>query len=106
VSIKHFTYLFTFFAFTFIVVLCLADFSFFSFIFLQLEAAMKLLQRKEEGIRLQQWSLPSGVSQGLSAARSATLGSSVLADMDAFFREFDRCHSVPVMLSISGSLMM
>jgi hypothetical protein len=26
----------------------------------------------------------------LSAARSATLGSSVLADMDAFFREFDR----------------
>ena len=26
----------------------------------------------------------------LSAASSATLGSSVLADMDAFFREFDR----------------
>ena len=26
----------------------------------------------------------------LSATRSATLGSSVLADMDAFFREFDR----------------
>ena len=25
----------------------------------------------------------------LSATRSATLGSSVLADMDAFFREFD-----------------
>jgi hypothetical protein len=26
----------------------------------------------------------------LSAARSAILGASVLADMDAFFREFDR----------------
>jgi hypothetical protein len=26
----------------------------------------------------------------LSAARSATLGSSIHADMDAFFREFDR----------------
>jgi hypothetical protein len=63
---------------------------FFSFVFLQLEVAMKLLQKRKGDIRLQQWSLPSEVKPGLmSAARPATLGSSVLADMDAFFREFD-----------------
>jgi hypothetical protein len=30
---------------------------------LQLEVAMKLLQKRKENIRLQQWSLPSGVNQ-------------------------------------------
>jgi hypothetical protein len=64
-SIKHFTYLFTFLAFTSIVVLCLANFSLlFLQFFLQLEVAMKLLQKRKEFISLQQWSLPSGVSQG------------------------------------------
>jgi hypothetical protein len=74
---------------------------------LQLEAAMKLLQRKREGIRLQQWSLPSGVSQGCYCYQVCHTGShSVLAEMDAFFREFDQYQSVLVMLSISGFSMM
>ena len=76
-SIKHFTYLFTFLAFTSIVVLCLANFSFlFLHFFLQLKAAMKLLQ-KRKGYR--------GQPGLLSAARPATLRTSVLADMEAFF---------------------
>uniref|UniRef100_A0A2N9FJF3 Uncharacterized protein n=1 Tax=Fagus sylvatica TaxID=28930 RepID=A0A2N9FJF3_FAGSY len=47
----------------------------------------------EEERRLQTAAVESAVRGQpglLSAARSATLGSSVLADMDAFFREFDR----------------
>jgi hypothetical protein len=64
VLIKHFTYLFTFFAFTSIVVLCLANFLLlFLHFFSQLEVAMKLLQKRKEYTSLQQWSLPSGVSQ-------------------------------------------
>uniref|UniRef100_A0A2N9HX46 Uncharacterized protein n=1 Tax=Fagus sylvatica TaxID=28930 RepID=A0A2N9HX46_FAGSY len=47
----------------------------------------------EEERRLQTAAMESAIRGQpglLSAARSATLGSSVLADMDAFFREFDR----------------
>ena len=53
--IKHFTYLFTPFAFASIVVLCLADFLLlFLHFFSQLGAAMKLLQKRKEYTSLQQ----------------------------------------------------
>uniref|UniRef100_A0A2N9GDJ0 Uncharacterized protein n=1 Tax=Fagus sylvatica TaxID=28930 RepID=A0A2N9GDJ0_FAGSY len=46
---------------------------------------------KEEDCRLQQWSLPVRGQPGpMSAARPVTSRTSVLADMDAFFREFER----------------
>jgi hypothetical protein len=105
---KYFTYLFAFFAFTSIVVLCLANFSLLFLHFsLQLEVAMKLLQKRKEYISLQQWSLPSGVSQGcclLSGLRYQEL-LFLLTWMLSFENSTAR-HSVPVMPSTSGPLMM
>jgi hypothetical protein len=108
VSIKHFTYLFTFLAFTSIVVLCLANFSLlFLHFFLQLEVAMKLLQKRKEYISLQQWSLPSGVSQGCCLPPG--LQHQELLFLLTWRLSFENSiarHSVPVMPSTSGSLMM
>jgi hypothetical protein len=67
---------------------------------------MKLLQRKREGIRLQQWSLPLGVSQGYCLLPG-------LPHWDHLFlliwmpssKNLTGCQSVLVMLSISGFLM-
>ena len=89
--IKHFTYLFTFFAFTSIVVLCLADFFLFFFHFSTAGSGNEAVAEEE---RRHQIAAVESAIRGqlglLSVARSATLGVSVLADMDAFFREFDR----------------
>jgi hypothetical protein len=91
VSIKHFTYLFTFFAFTSIVVLCLANFFLLFFYF---SAAGSRNEAVAEEERRHQTAVVESAIRGqpglLSAARSATPRTSVLADMDAFFQEFDR----------------
>jgi hypothetical protein len=68
---------------------------------------MKLLQRKREDTRLQQWSLPSEVSQGYCLLPG-------LPHWDLLFlliwmlssESLTECQSVLVMLSISGFLMM
>jgi hypothetical protein len=106
-SVKHFTYLFTFFAFTSIVVLCLANFSLlFLYFFLQLEAAMKPLQKRKEFTSLQQWSLPSRVSQGCCLLPGLQYQEplSLLTWMLSFGSLIAR-HSVPVMPSTFGPLM-
>ena len=86
-SIKHFTYLFTFFAFTSIVVLCLTDFFLLFFHFSAVGSGNEAVAEEEE--RRHQTTVVESAIRGqpglLSAARSATLGSPVLADMDAFF---------------------
>jgi hypothetical protein len=91
VLIKHFTYFFTFFAFTSIVVLCLTN---FFLLFFHFSAAGSGNEAVAEEERRHQTAAVESAIRGqpglLSAAKSATLGASVLADMDAFFREFDR----------------
>ena len=91
VSIKHFTYLFTFFAFTSIVVLCLANFLLLFFYFSTAGSGNEAVAEEE---RRHQTAVVESAIRGqpglLFAARPTTLGFSVLADMDAFFREFDR----------------
>ena len=85
---------------------CLTDSFFFSFAFLQLAAAMKLLQRKREDIRLQQWSLPSGVSQGCCLLPG--LPHQELLFLLTWMLSFENStvhHSVPIMLSTFGPLM-
>ena len=66
----------------------------FFFLFLYFSAARSGNETvAEEERRLQKAAVESAVRGQpglLSAARSTTLGSFVLADMDAFFREFDR----------------
>jgi hypothetical protein len=92
VSIKHFTYLFTFFAFTSIVVLCLANFFFLFFYFSATGSGSGNEAVAEEERRHQTAAVESAIRGQpglLSAARSATPRTSVLADMDAFFQEFD-----------------
>jgi hypothetical protein len=109
VLIKHFTYLFAFLAFTSIVMLFLANFSllFLHFFFLQLEATMKLLQKRKKYIRLQQWNLPSGVSQGCCLPPGLQhLELLFLLTWRLSFENSTTRHSVPVMLSTSRSLMM
>ena len=68
---------------------------------------MKLLQRKREGIRLQQWSLPSGVSQGyyLLPGLPHRDHLSLLIWMPSS-ESLTGCRSILVMLSISRFLMM
>ena len=103
----HFTHLLTLFAFTFVVVLCLVDSFLFFFHFLQLGVAMKLLQRKRESIKLQQWSLPSGVRQVYCLLPGLPHWDhlSLLIWMPSF-RSLTECWSVLIMLNISGFLMM
>ena len=90
-SIKHFTYLFTFFTFTSIVVLCLANFFLLFFHFSAAGSGNEVVAEEE---RRHQTAAVESAIRGqpglLSTARSATPRTSVLADMDAFFREFDR----------------
>ena len=70
---------------------CLADSFLFFFIFLAAESGNEAVA--EEGKR-HQTTVVESTAMGqlglLSTTRSATLGSSVLAEMDAFFLEFDR----------------
>jgi hypothetical protein len=68
---------------------------------------MKLLQRKREGTRLQQWSLPSGVSQGHCLLPGLLhWGLLFLLIWMLSSEGLTECQSVPVMLSIFGFLMM
>ena len=86
VSIKHCTYLFTFFAFTSIVVLYLANFFLLFFYFSAAGSGNEAVA--EEEMRNQTAVVESAIRGQpglLSAARSATPRTSVLADMDAFF---------------------
>jgi hypothetical protein len=86
---------------------CLTESFLFFLIFLQLEAVVKLLQRKKEDFRLQQWSLPLGVNQGCCLLQG-------LQHQELLFlliwvpssENLTVRHSVPAMLSISGPLMM
>jgi hypothetical protein len=70
---------------------CLADSFLFSFIFSVVGSGNEAVAEEE---RRHQTAAVDSAIRGqlglLSATRSATLGSSVLAKMDAFFREFDR----------------
>ena len=71
--------------------LCLADFFILFFHFSAVGSGNEAVAEEER--RHQTTAVESaiwGQSGLLSAARSATLGASVLADMDAFFREFER----------------
>ena len=90
-SIKRFTYLFTFFAFTSVVMFCLTDFFLPFFHFSAAGSGNEAVAEKER--RHQTTAMESairGQPRLLSAAKSTTLETSVLVDMDAFFREFDR----------------
>jgi hypothetical protein len=90
VSIKHFTYLFTFFAFTSIVVLYLANFFLLFFHFFAAGSGNEAVAEKER--RHQTAAVESAIKGQLgllSTARSTTPRTSVLVDMDAFFWEFD-----------------
>jgi hypothetical protein len=91
VSIKHFTYLFTSLAFASIVVLCLTNFSLLFLHFFFAAGSGNETVVEKEGIH-QSAAVESAIKGQpglLSAARPAIPRTYVLADMDAFFREFD-----------------
>jgi hypothetical protein len=68
---------------------------------------MKLLQRKREGIRLQQWSLPSGVNQGYFLLPGLPHWDHLsLLIWIPSSKSLTGCQSILIMLNISGFLMM